>query len=386
MVRLFGLRRPPATETRVAVIGSGLAVSAVALELARGGLEVAVFAREDVEPPMGLLLLGPGLLYARVIAERGREAAREIWAAGRENHERLRGFLGEARRDCGHRPRGSFVLAADRDEAQALAEGEDLLRDDGFAGEFLDHYMLETRFDLRGFKAGYWAEEGGDVDAIRLATLLRRAVTAHGAVRRDEPLRGLEVGPAGAVVHTEGGSVRAERLVVATDHGAATLLPTLLSPLRSRIGSRLRLSVAAGARLPGAAQTADGTAAWQESGRRLQIAGLRAPDQGPESLEARVEALAGVLPLVPESRSAFGPPEETTADGLPLVGELEGSPVSLACGFGPLAASYVFAAAHWIAEAMAGRTDPTPPPLRLARVLPPRGGTRARLGGGRGPE
>ena len=141
------------------------------LELSRRGARVAVLgaASADERPRgLGLALLGPGRPYARVARALGRSEARLVWAAGCENHLRLRALVDEARRDCGYAPRGSFLLAADRAEAGELAESEDMLRDDGFPGEFLDHYMLETRFDLSGFPGAYWAAEDAEVDAALL--------------------------------------------------------------------------------------------------------------------------------------------------------------------------------------------------------------------------
>src|SRR6185503_7210338 len=62
-----------------------------------------------------------------------------------------------------------------------LADGEDLLREDGFAGEFLDAYMFEARFAVRGFAAAYWAEDEGELDGAALARAAASAARAAGA-------------------------------------------------------------------------------------------------------------------------------------------------------------------------------------------------------------
>ena len=124
--------------------------------------------------------------YTKARAVFGRDEARMIWECHRESHQRLRVLLPDLGDDCGYRGNGGFVLARDRQEALDLADSEDALREDGFAGEFLDHYMLEARFGVRGFSGAYWAADDGEVDAVAL--LRRMAAHARGAGRA--PLRG----------------------------------------------------------------------------------------------------------------------------------------------------------------------------------------------------
>src|SRR5262249_62302729 len=65
-------------------------------------------------------------------------------------------------------------------------------------GEFLDHYMLEARFDLVGFAGAFWAADDAELDAAALAAVLRDAAVRWGAIVADAgPLRAIEEGPAG---------------------------------------------------------------------------------------------------------------------------------------------------------------------------------------------
>ncbi|HVH04740.1 MAG TPA: FAD-dependent oxidoreductase, partial [Myxococcota bacterium] len=152
----------------MAVVGAGLPALLTALELARRGASVVRVGEPDrAARGLGLALLGPGRPYRTIARAIGRSAAQLVWAAGCENQLRLRAFVEAAARDVGYRAAGSFLLARTRAEAEALEESEDMLRDDGFPGEFLDHYMLATRFDLPGFRGGYWAAGDAEVDAVR---------------------------------------------------------------------------------------------------------------------------------------------------------------------------------------------------------------------------
>ncbi len=237
-MRVPGFRqRPTRLEADVAVLGSGLPALAAALELSRRGARVAVLGAASAgERPrgLGLALLGPGRPYARVARALGRSEARLVWAAGCENHLRLRALVDEARRDCGYAPRGSFLLATDRAEAGELAESEDMLRHDGFPGEFLDHYMLETRFDLSGFSGAYWAAEDAEVDAALLLGSLGERALAAGIAFEPGPVRAVAAESSVVSFETETGAVRAGAGLVATDGAAGDLLPELRPLLRRR--------------------------------------------------------------------------------------------------------------------------------------------------------
>jgi glycine/D-amino acid oxidase-like deaminating enzyme len=364
-VKAPGPRRRP-LEADVAVAGSGLPALAAAVELSRRGRRVAVLGAGPADAPrgLGLALLGPGRPYSRVARALGRSEARLVWAAGCENHLRLRALVEDAQRDCGYALRGSFLLAADRAEASELAESEDLLRDDGFPGEFLDHYMLETRFDLSGFPGAYWAAEDAEIDgAILLGALFDAARTA-GVAFVPGAVRAVVAEASRVSVEAEEGVVRAGAGLVATDGVAGGLLPELRPLLRPGAPGRLRAAPLAGAVLPTAVRTADGRLAWQGREGALVLCGtgpLEEPSPG------RLEALAARIPVDLASARRWDESGEATVDGLPLVGRLPGRPLAAACGFGAFPAGFAFAAARWVADSLLTGTDPTPGPLRATR-------------------
>jgi glycine/D-amino acid oxidase-like deaminating enzyme len=361
----------------VTVVGSGLPAQVVALELARRRRRVTVIEPPEAEegtrkPPvgLGLVALGPGRPYEHVVSALGRDRARAVWSAGRENRERLRAFLEEARRDCGYQARGSFLLGADRKEAASLANSEDMLRDDEYAGEFLDHYMLETHFDVSGFAGAYWAADDAELDGAELVATVNAAARAAGVVFQPVPVRGLDVGRSGAVVETDTGPVRAAFAVLATDAVASDLRPHLRRGLRPAASARLRFVPEAGASLPTAARTADGRLAWQRQTAGITLAATgeaEAPAGEDPGGGARLYAMAARLHATPGSERGWVETTEVSPDGLPIVGAVEGQPLAVACGFGPLAASLVFAAARWVADAILLGRDPTPEPFRAGR-------------------
>ena len=358
--------RSPPLAVDVAVVGAGLPALAAALELSRRRVRVAVLGPASAAPPrgLGLALLGPGRPYARVARALGRSAARLVWAAGCENHLRLRAFVDEAHRACGYALRGSFLLAADRAEASELAESEDLLRDDGFPGEFLDHYMLETRFDLSGFPGAYWAAEDAEIDGPLLLGALGERARGAGIGFEPGPVRAIRAEASEAAVETESGVVRAGAVVVATDGRVGALVPDLGPLLRPASPFRLKAPLLAGAVLPAAARTADGRLAWQGGEGSVTLAGIAASGDVPAEA---LDELASRIPVDASSLRRWQEPGEVAADGLPIVGRLPGRPLAVACGFGALSPGLAFAAARWTADAVLTGTDPTPAPLRAAR-------------------
>ena len=359
--------RKRAVEVDVAVLGSGVPALAGALELSGRGSRVAVLGPPGAgERPrgLGLALLGPGRAYARVARAIGRSPARLVWAAGCENHLRLRALVDESRRDCGYAARGSFLLACRRAEAEELAESEDLLRDDGFPGEFLDHYMLETRFDLSGFPGAYWAAEDAEVDVGRLLVLLRERAQDSGVSFPAGPVRGIAADASGVSLDTPAGRVRAASALVATDGAVSDLVPELRPLLRPAARDRLRARLLSGAVLPTAVRTADGRIAWQGGEGAVLLCRIGvAADEAAGSLEA----VAMRLPVETAPASRWEEDGEVSVDGLPVVGRLPDRPLAVACGFGALSAGFAFAAARWAADALLSGADPTPAPLRATR-------------------
>jgi glycine/D-amino acid oxidase-like deaminating enzyme len=347
-------------ETDVAVVGSGAMAGAAAWELARAGLRPVLVFAPGSEPEVGHVASGPDRAYAEVVREIGRGLAREIWELHRESHERLRAFVAGLARDCGYRKRGAFVLALDRERAAFLAETEDLLREDGFAGEFLDHFMLETRLPLFGFAGGYWAADDAEVDERGLAEALRSAARDRGATVADVGAV-LEIAPRGGGVEVVGerGRLIAGRAVVAD----AAALAAAGRPGMTRTATVIGAAVTEGYEVPPLVRSGDGRFRWQAQG-----AGLRLEvDPG---LDA--EELLGRIP-VRETTGRGVAIVPSWEDRLPLLGPVaEGAALVLACSREPC--GIAFTAARGIAEWLRTGRDSTARSFRAARLwasLPP---------------
>ena len=358
-------------EADVLVLGAGLTGCAAALELARRRRRVVVLEAGRVgggasASDLGHVPTGLGLPYTEAVKRLGHAGAREVWEAHRENQVRLREFLSEVGDDCGYRAAGGFLLAADRAEARALADSEDLLRDDGFPGEFLDHYMLEARFDVRGFAGAYWSADEAEVDPARLVEALAGAAAAEGAaIHMASPVLDLELSSRGAEAFTAAGRARAPWAIVALDVQAPRLVPFLEGRVVPLDGLGLVLGTLEARALPSPARAHGGRVAWraEDGSAVLKVVGF-----GPRPAAGELEAfVGGGLGMAPQRLDQWRGTAAASADGFPLVGALPGLPASAACAYGALGQAYALLAARWVADALLTGHDPTPARFRTGR-------------------
>jgi glycine/D-amino acid oxidase-like deaminating enzyme len=348
----------------VLVVGAGAPAAVAALEIARRGrsvvqLEEPAAAAEAAGLDLGTIPTGLLLPYSEAVARWGRTEAAAIWQIHREGHERLRELLAWLGRDCGYRGSGGFLLASSREEGTALADSEDLLREDGFPGEFLDHYMFEARFDLQGFAAAYWSADEADLDPRAFGRALADAVANVARVQSGRPILELELSSRGVRAATDHGTITAAAAVLALDSGALRLVPGLSERLRVVSARRLDSRLPDGPSLPAMARVLGHGCAWRCVARDVQA--LARGDGETAELSAHVPA--ALDPLGHWEGQAV-----VTPDGFPLVGLLPGRPAALIAGVADLGHACTVTAARWAAEALVTGSDPTPERFRAARA------------------
>jgi glycine/D-amino acid oxidase-like deaminating enzyme len=358
----------------VVVLGAGLTGCLAAWELARRGrrplvLEAAKIGSGATALDLGHVPTGPRLLYVDAVRRWGRQAAREAWEIQRENHDRLRELLAALGDDCGYSGRGGFVLAEDRAEAEALAESEDVLREDGFSGEFLDHYMLESRFGVRGFPGAYWCAEDAELDPRRLVTALAAAARREGAaIREGCPVLALESTASGVSAATEEGRFEAATAFVALEAATPGVVPFLKGWVTPLPAQWIDAGTDAAVVLPSPARTCGGEVAWRTTAAGVHVARFGGAVTGrpaDERLEdfvtrhfARASARSG-----PRGTGLAG----KSGDGFPFVGPVPGLNGVVACGYGTFGLGWAVLAARWAVDVLVSGRDPTPPRFRASR-------------------
>ena len=369
--------------TEVVVLGGGVTGCAAALALLGRGHKVIVLEPDVVEAgapraTAGHLALGTGSPYVEVVRRHGPEASREIWEAYREANERVAETVGDLADDCGYRKAGGFLLARSRAEAKALCTSEDLLREEAFGGEFLDHYLLEARFNVTGFTGAYWAEDEADLDACALHGALAAAVEARGgSIHEASPVRELVLHRGGAEAVTPGGRVRSPAAFVAEDGGAARMVPFLEGRIILEDLQCALFDVKAEAMIPSPGRVSGGDLFWRRTADglnagRFDATGESSPGEGADPGGEAEAALDGFVAssfagVSRRPKRRWTETIGTTPDGLPLVGPLPDLPAVAVCGHGRFGLALGLLAARWAAEALATGHDPTPARFRLGR-------------------
>ena len=343
----------------VVVIGGGLTGCLAACELRKRKRGVVVLdARTGGagETRLGHVATGPALLYPHAAGE-ARERARRQWQWLRDGHDRLRDWLTALGTDCAYRAAGGFLVATSREEAAEMAEAEDALREDTFSSEFLDHYMLESRFDVTGLVAGLWMCDDADLDAGRFLRAVAAEAEARGArLFDDSAALTLEVSARGVTVVTAAGRVEAAEAIVCAGEGTSGLLPSLAHAW-SHLGVTAASYAVASPAVPTPGRFLGGRIGWRIDGAVVR-ATASAPTADLVALgNERDAVLTRHLPAVPGHTGPVGR-LSATRDGLPLVGRLGETPVVVAAGYGDDGLAWAPVAAGWAAAAVAGERVP----------------------------
>lgn len=209
-------------EVEVAIVGAGYTGLATALALRREGLSVAVLEQGTagfgasgrnaghLTPTIGKDL--PTL--ARVFGqERGRTLI-DLVQTAIAHVERTIADYGIA---CDYEPVGNVMAAVHPRQHHALDTAARAAETLGLDGEMLEPEAMRRRGLPRGFTRGFLLRRGGVLDPARYVRGLREAVLNSGAhLFERTPVTRIADG-APAVVHTDGGRIRARFVVLATN-------------------------------------------------------------------------------------------------------------------------------------------------------------------------
>ena len=209
-------------EADVAIIGAGYAGLSAALELRAEGLSVAVLEAQyaafgasgrnagHLTPTIGKDLPTLMRLFGR---ERVGGLVHLADAAIRYVEERI----AQHAIDCHYEPVGNVIAAVHARQFAALDRAAQAAAAFGVPGELLEPAEMRRRGLPARFVRGFLEPHGGILHPGRYAGGLRRAALAAGvALYEQTAVRRVDAGTP-AVLHTDGGRVRAARVVVATN-------------------------------------------------------------------------------------------------------------------------------------------------------------------------
>lgn len=375
--------RPEVLERDLAVVGAGICGLSAGVHLARRGARTAILERASVGSGAsarnaGFLMRGASDNYASAVRTYGRERARLLWRWTEENLEGLRGEGIE--RTEGFRDAPSCLLALQDHELAELRTSATMLREDGFEVEWVERGEDSVwRSSRSGAAGGLVNPHDAACDPARVLQLLTTRLTDP--VIEDQEvieIRGVGTGK-GVEVLTGNLRVRCSRVLICTNAYGPLLVPSLRGRIVPRRGQMLAAR-AAGARLDYSYYANHGSEYFRLAADGVVVGGgFRAvhgtAEEGYEdAVTAPVQRdieqfLERMLDARIEVISRWSGTMGFSADGLPIVGPLEGDWVRGSVWYcGGFTGHGMSMAYRTAAAAVDGILDGTPVPLPLSGV------------------
>jgi glycine/D-amino acid oxidase-like deaminating enzyme/nitrite reductase/ring-hydroxylating ferredoxin subunit len=352
-------------EVDVAVVGAGLVGLTAAMLLQRDGAHVAVVEAARVGAgttgnTTGKVTSQHSLTYADLVKQHGEDRARLYAEANEQAIGVVASLAEETAADCRFERAPAYVYA------ETAAERADIEAEHAAAVRLGLPATLTTEIDLPFEVAlALRFDDQAHIHASRYTAALARAIAARGGrVFEHSRAIGIEERPDTGVVHTEGGDVRAEQIVV------ATLIPFVdrggffarARPNRSYgIAARLTQDAPAGMHINVGSPTRS-TRPWVDGDRRgLIVVGESHPTGEGDQTPARwgeLERWTRDHFEVESFEYRWSAQDYTTVDDLPYVGRSPRAARTLvATGFRKWGLTNGTAAAQMLADIVAGRDN-----------------------------
>jgi glycine/D-amino acid oxidase-like deaminating enzyme len=228
-----GDRAPLPERADVAIVGSGYCGLAAALELARAGVQVAVL--EAGRLGEGASTRNGGMVGGAIkpdwlgLTQRFGEArAAELRDGARASFELLESLIARERLDADYQRTGRFLAACNPHQFKVLVAQARVLAAEPSKVRLVPHERQHEEIGTDLYHGGLVIEEAGGVDAAKLHRGLRQAAEAAGAgLHGRAAVEHLEREAGGFRLETARGTLRAERVFVATNGYTGALTPAL---------------------------------------------------------------------------------------------------------------------------------------------------------------
>lgn len=371
----------------VAVLGGGIAGVAVALHLARQGvnvtlLEQSVLAARASGRNDGQLLLGLGEHHHRIQGQFGAERARLLFQFLDDNHAALRATLASENIACGLEQRGGLRLAETAHEWSELELAAAMLAEEGRLHQLVPVQELHAWLPAAvGFHGALHLPGEAVVQPVEMVRGLATAAARAGArIVEQASVAGVAGGAGDFTVRLTDGRTTSSTMVVhctsvlARELDQSGGLQRLVFPFRGQVIATDQLPDEIVRQFPPYAMSSNFCYEYcRMHGRRFVLGGMRWSVPGEElgliddslhnpTITANLRAYASEHFPVLEGTTfphVWTGIMAGTQDGLPLVGALPGTPGAFAlCAFNGYGLSFAFLAGRCLAEMIVdGKSD-----------------------------
>jgi glycine/D-amino acid oxidase-like deaminating enzyme len=217
-------------ETAVAIVGGGMTGALVAHAFASAGiattlLEASLVGQGSTEASSALLLKEPDFELTQLTARYGSRRGRRIWTLSQESVDQLVGLMTRLRIRCGLERRDAVYCATNARAAERLRRECDSRTKLGFAARWLEPGELRRLTGIAGHGA-ILSPGGAQFDPYRACTgMLRAAIAAGARVFERSEVRRIEAARGRVHISTSRGTLRADRVVIATGYATARFRP-----------------------------------------------------------------------------------------------------------------------------------------------------------------
>lgn len=208
-------------ETAVAIVGGGLAGCATAYAFAAAGVKVVLveagqIGRASTGAGGGWISEDPGVPFADLEKAIGLRDARRAWQAWRRAALDFMALLRRLDVKCHLEARGAVTLAMTPEQVARLKREQKARRQAGIDAPVLDARAIKNEVGLDAGVA-LRARDGATIDPYRACLGLAAAAAQRGAVLFERsPVKKITFSRKAVDVFTAGGSIRADRVIVAT--------------------------------------------------------------------------------------------------------------------------------------------------------------------------
>lgn len=240
-VSLWQLDESDPVEADVAIVGGGVCGVSAALEAERLGASAVLLERHSIASGAsgrnaGYLMRGMAESYAVVAEDLGRDRARAIWAWSEDNLKSLRALGAERTEGFAEMP--SCLVALEAEEAEELARSHAMLQEDGLASRLIEpDGSIDAVWRSGRALLGLVNPADAVCQPVRLVRMLRDRFETTRLIESRE-VASIEHRGDGVELRTNGGTVRAQKVLVCTNAWAAELVPELrgvVSPKRGQM-------------------------------------------------------------------------------------------------------------------------------------------------------